>query len=120
MNTTRLARSAYSTSSSSMRAPRDTEYEAFARVTAALKTADTHSERAAAVAKNRQLWTLLAADVAAEENALPAQLRGRIFYLAEFTDQHSRKVLRGEADPAILIEINTAVMAGLRTPAAVS
>ncbi|CAM4064331.1 flagellar biosynthesis regulator FlaF [Palleronia rufa] len=120
MNATLLARSAYTTSSTSMRAPRDTEYAAFARATSALKTAGTYSERAAAINKNRELWTLLACDVASPDNGLPAELRARIFYLAEFTDQHSSKVLRGDADLAALVEINTAIMAGLRTPATVS
>ena len=46
--------------------------------------------------------------------ALPDDLRARIFYLAEFTDQHTRKVLNGRDTAGPLIEINTAIMRGLR------
>ena len=69
---------------------------------------------AEALHDNLRLWTLLAADVAGEENELPAQLRARIFYLAEFTRAHSAKLLSGEAERRPLIDINTAVMKGLR------
>jgi flagellar protein FlaF len=41
-------------------------------------------------------------------------LRARIFYLAEFTRAHTRKVLRRTAGPDALVEINLAVMRGLR------
>jgi flagellar protein FlaF len=63
---------------------------------------------------NRQLWTLLATDVADEKNSLPEDLRARIFFLAEFTQSHSSKVLQKKASVAPLVEINSAVMRGLR------
>jgi flagellar protein FlaF len=68
---------------------------------------------AAAVHDNRRLWTILAADVADPANPLPAALRARLVYLAEFTRVHSGKVLREGASPDPLIEINIAVMRGL-------
>lgn len=55
----------------------------------------------------------MAVQVADDENALTDDLRARIFYLAEFTAFHSTKVLKGEADIAPLLEINTAMMRGL-------
>ena len=67
-----------------------------------------------AIHENRRLWTILAGDVADDGNTLPEQLRAQIFYLAEFTGQHSAKVLSGKAGVEILIEINMAVMRGLR------
>lgn len=70
---------------------------------------------AEAIHENRRLWTILASDVVDKENGLPAQLRAQIFYLAEFTESHSRKVLAKEATADALVEINTAVMRGLRT-----
>lgn len=63
---------------------------------------------------NRALWTALAADVAIGTNGLPRSLRAQIFYLAEFTVHHSRRVLAGEAGADVLVDINTAVMRGLR------
>ena len=55
----------------------------------------------------------MAIDVADNENALPQELRAQLFYLAEFTEHHSRRVLRREADVTALIDINTAVLRGL-------
>jgi flagellar protein FlaF len=63
---------------------------------------------------NRSLWTTLAADVAVETNELSKPLRAQIFYLAQFTTEHSRRVIAGDATVDILIDINTAVMRGLR------
>ncbi len=114
MNATTLARSAYGSSSRVVQTARSTEYDVFSRITAALKAATEFPDKAEALDRNRRLWTLLAADVAGEGNQLPTDLRARIFYLAEFTQAHTSKVLRGEAEADALIEINTAIMAGLR------
>ena len=129
MTASLMAQRAYGAANRPLRTARGTEYEIFAEVTAALarvgkapdgEAFDARSRRFAAlvdaVHRNRTLWTTLAADVAAPDNALPPPLRAQIFYLAEFTEAHSRAVLRG-GDPAALIEVNRAVMAGLR-PAA--
>lgn len=120
MNALNMAKTAYTTNQVAVRTPRSTEYEAFARVTRRLKSAaemgrSGFSQLAEALHTNRQLWTMLAADVAERENALPQDLRARIFYLAEFTALHSRKVLNGEEDVAVLLEVNMAIMRGLRT-----
>lgn len=111
---------AYGQASTPTRTPRGVEYEVFARVTRRLVDA-TRKDRKTdfptivrAVHDNRQLWTILAADVAGEGNSLPSQLRARIFYLAEFTFAHSRKVLNEQAELRPLIEVNTAIMRGLR------
>jgi len=62
---------------------------------------------------NLRLWLLLASDVADADNELPQQLRAQIFYLAEFTQQHTLKALRKEVDAEALIDINTSVLRGL-------
>ncbi|MCP5037095.1 MAG: flagellar biosynthesis regulator FlaF [Rhodobacteraceae bacterium] len=123
MNALNMAQTAYAASQTPIRTPRGTEYEAFARITHHLKTSDTKGRTgftalAQAIHQNRQLWTMLAADVADEANGLPQDLRARIFYLAEFTNHHSHLVLNREAGIEPLIEINTAIMRGLRTRAA--
>lgn len=109
----------YGQPNSPIQSTRGIEYEAFVRVTARLKAAEARGQAgridlAVALHENRRLWTTLAADVAGADNGLPAPLRAQLFYLAEFTDQHSRKVLDGEETVGVLIEINTAVMRGLR------
>jgi len=113
-----LAQSAYNPVQSAVKTERGTEHAAFERVTAQLSRADrpeaSVAQKATALHDNRRLWTLMAANVADSSNALPKSLRAQIFYLAEFTLQHSRKVLSGGAPLAPLIDINTAVMRGLR------
>ncbi|QBY02812.1 flagellar biosynthesis regulator FlaF [Rhodophyticola sp. CCM32] len=113
-----MARSAYGQTGTPVRTDRSTEYAIFeqitARLTQAAKPGAAIGQMAAAIHENRQLWTILASDVAGTDNALPQALRAQILYLCEFTGLHSRKVLNAGASPAPLIDINTAVMRGLR------
>ena len=118
MNVIEQARQAYAPAKSPLRTGRSAELQLFSETTARLRTAATtplsnFGALAKALHDNRTLWTHLAAEVADDENGLPQDLRARLFYLAEFTSFHSRKVLRGEADVTPLIEVNTAVMRGL-------
>ncbi len=120
MNALTLARSAYRSAQSPVRTARSTEYEAFARITSRMKKAASlgrsgFAALAEAIHDNRKLWAALASDVADAQNGLPQDLRARIFYLAEFTSHHSSLVLKRQADPNPLIEINTAIMRGLRS-----
>lgn len=128
---------AYGDPASSAKSPRQTEYQAFAKITNALtrsahldasaseedaqsrpedRVADGRrfTELAEALHDNLRLWTIVQGDVSAPKNSLPEELRARLFYLAEFTRDHTLKVLRGDAEADALIEINTAVMRGLR------
>ncbi|UXX82292.1 flagellar biosynthesis regulator FlaF [Roseovarius pelagicus] len=119
MNAIRKAQEAYSQTARTIKTPRSTEYEAFARITNALKSSTSSGQKdirrlAGALHDNRHLWTILASDVADTGNALPADIRARIVYLAEFTHLHSARVLSDGVSAAPLIEINTAIMAGLR------
>lgn len=119
MNAIDTARSAYGQPHSAARSPRGIEYDLFARITGRLSRAwetrqDDFPALAAALHDNSQLWAVLAGDVADDGNRLPAPLRARLFYLYEFTTHHSRAVLSGTAGAGVLIEINTAVMRGLR------
>jgi len=98
---------------------RGTEYALFAQVTARLKALDA-SDRAgfpvlaAAVADNQRLWGVLAEDLMSDGNRLPVALRAQLVSLAEFVRKHSLAVLGGRAGVETLIDINTAIMRGLR------
>ncbi len=114
-----LAQRAYAQSAAPTRTPRDTEYEAISKITHRLKSASARRETdfsafVQALHENRRLWSVLATDVADADNALPNNLRARIFYLAEFTEQHSSQVLGNKATVEPLLEINMAVLRGLR------
>ncbi len=113
------ALSAYGRPDAPVRTNRASEYDLFARVTRAITAAVARgaTDRPAlvrALHDNTKLWRALAIDVADPGNALPASLRAQLFYLFEFTNAHSRKVIEGSASVDVLVEINTAVMRGLR------
>lgn len=118
MYSTQLAQAAYSQPTSPIRDARGIEAAAFERITARLmavsKPSMSVTARATALHENRQLWTLLASDAVDAENGLAPGLRAQILYLYEFTQLHTRKVLRGEDEIQPLIEINTAVLRGLQ------
>lgn len=118
MNAIQRAQTAYGHHARATNTPRDTEYDAFARVTRRLadaaKTPDNIPELAAAIYENRRLWMILASDVALQSNPLPGDLKARVLYLAEFAEVHGRKILAGTATTLPLIEINTAIMQGLQ------
>jgi flagellar protein FlaF len=113
------AHDTYATSTAPIRSSRSIEYEVLSKTShrlrnAARARATNFSEFVEAVSENRQLWTLLATDIAKSGNSLPKELRARLFWLAEFTEAESRKLLRGGGDVGILLEINAAVLRGLR------
>lgn len=119
MNLHTMAEKAYSVASAPTRSARSVEYEVIAKVThkiknAAERGAASFPQLAEALHENQQVWTILAADVSDPENQLPNDLRARIFYLSEFTRQHSAKVLSGKENVIPLLEINTAILRGLR------
>jgi len=110
---------AYAQRETPTRSLRSVEYDLIAQITQRLRSAWTNRSNdfpslVSALADNKQLWSTLAADVASPGNALPAPLRARLFYLYEFTVQHSRAVMDDRASVEVLTDINTAVMRGLR------
>ena len=110
---------AYAQPATPTRTPRAAEYEVIARITkhlsaSAAQRTENYPAFIDALARNEQLWSTLAADVAESGNGLPQALRARLFYLYQFTTEHSRKVRAGDANPEVLVEINTAVLRGLR------
>ena len=103
--------------SPAIRGARDMEYDVFSRVTRLLRQAPrdcSGPETIAAVAKNNELWTLLAADLAHEGNQLDDQTKGGLLSLASFSLRHGQRVMSGQASTEPLIDINMLVMKGLR------
>ncbi|WP_246212798.1 flagellar biosynthesis regulator FlaF [Marivivens donghaensis] len=121
MNAIIQARMGYDPKTAVSRHPRSMERLLFGQITSRLSRAIAGTHRKAlieALHDNRKLWTTIAVDIASDDNGLPDQLRGQIFYLAEFTHHHSSLVLKDGADPAVLVDINRAVIAGLSSEAA--
>jgi flagellar biosynthesis activator protein FlaF len=115
-----FARSAYGAHAPTIKTPRDIEYDILARITGQLQkaAADTGPAAfpglAAAMHENCRLWGAFAVDLADAGNQFPQDLRARLYYLAEFVLQHTPKVLAGTARADALVDINLAVMRGLR------
>lgn len=120
MNAFARTQRAYGAESDPTRTPRSLEYEAIARITGRMTVAGRSlddgrfAKLAAALHENGKLWTIFATEVADKANPLPQDLKARLFFLGEFTRRHTERVLSGEASIEPLIEINTAVMRGLR------
>ena len=119
MNSTSLARTAYAAATAPIRTDRGTEYAVFAQITHRLKALDVADKSAfpklaQAVFDNSRLWSVLADDLMGEANALPIALRAQLVSLSEFVRRHSMQVLAGRASIAPLVDINTAIMRGLR------
>ncbi|MGA0614742.1 flagellar biosynthesis regulator FlaF [Paracoccus sp. KR1-242] len=103
--------------SPALRGAKDMEYDAFSRVTRMLHLAPRECRSDAtvvAVSRNNELWTLLATDLADPANGIEDQVKAGLISLAIFSLRHGQSVLSGKATTDALIDINLAVMKGLR------
>lgn len=117
MNSFAQAQRAYAPTQAPIKTARSTEYEVIARISHRMKRAmqqDDFPALAEALHENNKLWTTLAIDVGSPDNLLPDELRARIVYLADFTRQHSHKVMRKTETALPLLEINAAILKGLK------
>ncbi|MCA0870376.1 flagellar biosynthesis regulator FlaF [Seohaeicola saemankumensis] len=119
MSALSMARRGYSAASVPTKTSKSIEYDAIARISQRLKMAAQQGpsgfpELAAALHDNRRLWTIFATQVSDADNPLPRDLKARLFYLSEFTAAHTSKVLNRTAPVGPLLEVNAAVLRGLR------
>nr|WP_226892719.1 flagellar biosynthesis regulator FlaF [Phycobacter azelaicus] len=116
------AKRAYSAAKAPTRTPKDLEFEAIARITHRMISASKQgpegfSALAEALTENRKLWQIFQTDVTSADNGLPEDLKEQILYLAAFTTQYTSRILARKAGVGPLVEINTAIMRGLRSGA---
>ncbi|MCC6002408.1 MAG: flagellar biosynthesis regulator FlaF [Pararhodobacter sp.] len=120
MNAAVFDHNAYGAQARAITTPRDLEHQAIARVTGRISRAlaatgpAAYPDLVAALDDNARLWTSFAIDLAHPDNGLPDALRAQLLSLAGFTIEHTGKILAGDGNAALLVEINTAVMRGLR------
>lgn len=103
--------------SAGLRTERDSEYEAFSHVTRLLRSTQKQPfgpDTVAAIHKNSELWTILASDLAQAENSLPDETKAGLISLAGFQLRHGLAILNGQGQVEALIDVNVAVMKGLR------
>ncbi len=97
------------------------ELQLFTSITARLRaqanknTTQINSVMAQALIDNAKLWNILFCDLVSQDNKLPISLKTNLISLAEFTQAHTQKVLRGEAGMSILIEVNDSIIIGLKS-----
>lgn len=122
MNALLKAKSAYASAKAPTRTPRDMEFEVIARITQRMIKSSQNANKdfaalASALNENRKLWRVFSIDVRDPNNQLPEDLKDQITYLSAFTSTHTSKVLARKAGIGPLVEINTAIMRGLRSGA---
>lgn len=100
--------------------PRFIEADALERISGELARAFRNREKnypafVMALSRNSGLWTILASDVMAPDNLLPAELKAKIWSLAVFVQRTTQKLLSSDldVDVRILIDINANVIQGL-------
>lgn len=123
---TALAKNAYHESTRTTASPRAVERQLLSRLTTAIVVAqknrkDDQASFIRALGKNLEFWTVVATDVASDSNQLPVELRSQLFYLFEFTQHYTRKLMSdddGKFDAEPLIDINQNIIRGLQGPEA--
>jgi flagellar biosynthesis activator protein FlaF len=109
----------YSQIGAPTRTDRGGEYAVFAKVTAALRAVDpSDQEQYPALVKatydHMRLWDALEDDLRLEENALPVPLKAQLIGLSAFVRRQTLLIAAGKGSLDALIDINTAIMKGLR------
>lgn len=99
--------------------PRQLEARLLAEITAGLVRAQRagkpgFQDLVAILHRNRTLWEALVADLALDSNALPTPLKAQLIQLGHFVRAFTARILRGEDDVQTLIDVNSAILEGLR------
>ena len=102
----------------SIKSQKQIESEAFLNITRRLKTSQhtksyDYSSFVEAISKNRKLWTLLCTDILHPENKLSTHIKASIFYLNEFVQSYSGRILSEDITVEPLIDINLSIIRGL-------
>jgi flagellar protein FlaF len=102
--------------------PRALERRAFLVVIGKLVEAKEQGGRALidACFLNHQLWSVLLADLALPQNALPDDLKARLISLALWVQRYTPGVMQGTASPDPLIAVNRNILDGLSAGPAAS
>ena len=123
MSAISTAERGYLSSVSTTRSEKRAEYEVISRITHRLRDAARQSKKdypsyIACLNENRKLWQVMALNVTEDENRLPNELKASIFYLYQFTEAHTKKILSNNVSVMPLLEVNMAVMRGLKSEGA--
>lgn len=118
------ARRGYGQVKRQMSSDKHIEIELFSTVTARLNTHKNSNDdsdlrlspdMARDLLENAKLWQILMLDLLSADNQLDMSLKNSLISLAEFTQSHTQKVFRGDGTIDVLIDVNTAILNGLKT-----
>lgn len=119
MTNMNLAHKMYAKTSKETASDKQIELRIFSSITSQMQSADItqvggFAKLAEAMQDNIRLWNMLSIDVIQDGNMLPDQIKAYVINLGEFTRQHTLKVLAGEGRIDALVDINKAIINGLR------
>ena len=103
---------------SSIKSQKQIESEVFLNVTRRLRASQNtkscnYSSFVEAISKNRKLWTLLCTDILHPQNELSTHIKANIFYLNDFVQSYSGRILSEGITVEQLIDINQSIIRGL-------
>lgn len=119
--------SAYKRTIAETENPRQIERRILARVTSGMSSVQEEFDKAELFEKNAILnaslrstlsdnvnfWALMKVDLISPSNSLPADLRASLASMAIFVENHTAKVLSGNGNLSLLIDVNKSILAGL-------
>ena len=111
--------SAYRKTIKETETPRKIEQRVFSKITGDLERIPHNDkglytdEQKNALWENQRLWMALRSDLVLPDNNLPTELRAQLISLGMWVDNHTVKVLKGEALISDLVEINRSIIGGL-------
>lgn len=98
--------------------PRATERRLLSQVTAALieagKSGDNVQKLYDAILWNKRVWDTFAYEAAADDNALPKEIRAGIISLAIWVNKETTLIMDGQTDLEPLISVNKSIIDGLK------
>ena len=119
MTAAHFAQQAYKNSQRELASEKSIELQVFYQITSRMRAADISetggmSKLAEALTDNMKLWNILFTDLSLASNKVPSELKVQIMSLAKFTQSHTFEVLAGRAKHDVLIDINQAMINGMR------
>ena len=119
MTAAHFAQQAYKNSQRELASEKSIELQVFSQITSRLRAVDMTetggmSKLAEALTDNVKLWNILFTDLSLDSNKMADSLKAQIMSLAKFTQSHTFEVLAGRAKHDVLIDINQAMINGMR------
>ena len=119
MTAAHFAQQAYKNSQRELASEKSIELQVFSQITSRLRAVDMTetggmSKLAEALTDNVKLWNILFTDLSLDSNKMADDLKAQIMSLAKFTQSHTFEVLAGRAKHDVLIDINQAMINGMR------